>query len=551
MSSTLTSEADRSRADGPSVRRPSIPVRLGSLPADSEEDLRFVQDRLALFGKTTFLISGMFLLVTSTADLVAAVPRYSQLARVCHVVGTLSALALWRIAASRRPLSPVALHGLDASAMLGICWTFAGLGHFGLQPYGAYTAMLAITHVSVSRAIVVPSLPRRTFWLGLFGFASLVVSRAVGPLGADLAALPGARARVVIEAVLWSTAGTAVSTLASAVIYGLQKKALQARQLGQYTLEEKIGEGGMGQVFRARHAMLRRPTAIKLLSSDGSEEQLRRFEKEVRLTARLTHPNTISIYDYGRTPSGIFYYAMELLDGLTLEDLVAQYGPQPPSRVIHLLLQVCGALREAHGSGLIHRDIKPANVFLCRRGDLPDFVKVLDFGLVRQLNGDGDSTRSSVNAVVGSPMYLSPEAIITPARLDARADIYGLGCLAYYLATGEPPFQGRGVVELCAHHLHSPPVPPSSRADVPADLERVILACLAKKPENRPDSVRAVAHALRECRDARGWDELAAEQWWATVPSVQRKPRPDAASGIALERTICCADLERRLDHSD
>jgi serine/threonine protein kinase len=528
-------------------------VRLGSLPQDSEQDLRFVQDRLALFGKATVLISTMFLVGMSIADLFESSHRYTMLARVGHVSGTLFAVALWRIAAARKPLSPDALQALDGVATLGICWSFTALGHFAVQPYGAYTGLLALTHVSITRAMIVPSLPRRTLLFAVVSFAGLVVSRAVAPLPLEMLAVPDARLRAVLDSLLWSAAGIAIATLASSVIYGLREKAMQARQLGQYALEEKIGEGGMGQVFRARHAMLRRPTAVKLLSGDGSEEQLRRFEKEVRLTARLTHPNTISIYDYGRTPEGVFYYAMELLEGVTLEELVERHGPQPAGRVIHLLRQVCGALKEAHHSGLIHRDIKPANIYLCRRGDVPDFVKVLDFGLVRQVENDGDLTRSNVDAVVGSPLYLSPEAVVTPDQVDSRADIYGLGGVAYYLLTGVPPFTGQTVVEVCAHHLHSTPTPPSARLPVPRDLERIVLACLAKKPSERPESAGALAMALAECDDAGRWSDADAERWWANAPSLRPSAttNPPGESDLEVQRTICCADLDRRLERKE
>jgi serine/threonine-protein kinase len=524
-------------------------VRLGSVPANSDQDVRFVQDRVALFGKATFFISLMFLVMTSAADLATEAKRYSELSRVFHTFGTLLALALWMIARSRRNLSVGALQAIDIAATIGICWSFAAMGHCALQPYGSYTGLLAITHVSVTRAMIVPSVPGRTLVLGIACFGALVVSRAFVELPADLAVMPGGRRRAVLEAFLWSAAGSAVVTLASKVIYGLHEKALEARQLGQYSLEEKIGEGGMGEVYRAHHAMLRRPTAVKLLAGDGSEGQLRRFEKEVQLTARLTHPNTISIYDYGRTPDGVFYYAMELLDGLTLEQLVERHGPQPAGRVIHVLRQVCGALAEAHGVGLIHRDIKPANIHLGRRGDVTDFVKVLDFGLVRELNSSGKVAESNLNTVVGTPLYLSPEAVLKPDTMDARADIYGLGCVAYYLMTGSPPFSGESVVELCAHHLHTVPPPPSERHPVPDDLERVILSCLAKDPAARPQTARDLSTELQRCRDAQGWGAADAEKWWTQVASAPVAATSAAAcQGVEMvRRTICCADLEQRV----
>jgi serine/threonine protein kinase len=288
-------------------------------------------------------------------------------------------------------------------------------------------------------------------------------------------------------------------------------------RFGQYTLEEKIGEGGMSEVYRARHALLRRPTAIKLLARNVSEPKLRRFEAEVQLTAELRHPNTISIYDYGRAPDGTPYYAMELLDGVTLQDLVERHGAQSPARVIHILLQVCAALREAHGAGLIHRDVKPANVFLCRHRALPDVVKVLDFGLVKQL-GNADTDPTNADTIVGTPLYLAPEAITAPETVDARSDLYALGAVGYFLLSGTPVFSGNSTVEVCAHHLYSAPEPLSrcTRRSISADLEQVIMDCLAKDPARRPRNAEELARRLRTCADAGAWSESDAERWWQT-----------------------------------
>jgi serine/threonine-protein kinase len=229
---------------------------------------------------------------------------------------------------------------------------------------------------------------------------------------------------------------------------------------------------------------------------------------------------------------------------MTLEDLVARWGPQPPNRVIAILLQVCGALREAHGVALIHRDIKPANIYLCTRGGLHDVVKVLDFGLVREFRSDGSVTRSNIDLIVGTPLYLSPEAILKPAEVDARADIYALGAVAYLLLSGHPPFAGKTLVELCSHHLHSQPLPLSAPgAGVPADLERVVLACLAKEPAARPESASALAALLRACGDAGTWSEADAEHWWSSVPRSKTGEEPTSGEG----RTLMCADVKDRL----
>lgn len=290
---------------------------------------------------------------------------------------------------------------------------------------------------------------------------------------------------------------------------------LGTAQLGPYTLGEKIGEGGMGVVYKAQHALLERPTAIKVLPVDRAEGRaIERFEREARLTSMLTHPNTISVYDFGKTPEGSLYYAMEYLDGLDLQALVDQNGPQPPARVAHLLAQVCGALVEAHGLGLIHRDVKPANVFLCEHGEAHDMIKVLDFGLVKELGHDASDDFQTENAIVGTPTYLAPEAVTAPETMDARSDLYAVGALGYFLLTGAPPFSGKTVLEVCCQHLHDEPVPPSSRvhASIPTELEALILSCLAKSPAARPRDAASLRDALLPL--ASKWtDDRAAARW--------------------------------------
>jgi eukaryotic-like serine/threonine-protein kinase len=521
-------------------------VPLGSVPGSPTQELRLVQDRVALLGKVTFFISSMFLLATVTADLARGLERVQPLGRAGHALGTVIALLMWQVLRRKRQVSETTLKLSDVLGTLGICVSFVVMGHFAIQPYGYYTGMLAVTHVSISRAMMVPSLPRRTLLLGMASFAGFLVMRATLPLTSDMVQM-GGRVRGIIEAFLWSTAGVAVCTVASTVIYGLHARARQALQLGQYTLEEKIGQGGMGEIYRARHAMLRRPTAVKLLLGGGSEEQLRRFEKEVQLTAGLTHPNTISIYDYGRTPDGVFYYAMELLEGMTLEELVEHHGPLPPGRAIHFLKQVCGALNEAHQSGLIHRDIKPANIFVCRRGAIADFIKVLDFGLVREVQREENLKLSNLNVVVGTPLYMSPEAIVEPNGVDAATDIYALGAVAYFLLTGEPPFTGHTVVEVCMRHMHSIPPPPSERATVPPDLEALILGCLAKEKAGRPASVAVLAQRLDACADAHSWTQAQAEAWWSTRASSRPPSTTESVASGPTRRTLVAADLEQRL----
>jgi eukaryotic-like serine/threonine-protein kinase len=265
-------------------------------------------------------------------------------------------------------------------------------------------------------------------------------------------------------------------------------------RLGPYTLERKLGEGGMGVVYAARHSLLGRRTAIKVLRAEhAGDHAVARFEREVQATARLSHPNIVPVYDYGRSPNGTFYYAMEYLDGVDLEQLVAEHGPQPPSRVAHIMLQAADALAEAHAAGVVHRDIKPANLVLCANPRRPDLLKVVDFGLVKDLTADH---LENANELAGTPLYMAPEAVTAPEQLDARADIYALGAVAYSLLTGAPPFRGSNVVDVLAQHLHAPVVPPSLRASVPADLEAIILRCLAKSPADRFASAADLVAAL-------------------------------------------------------
>jgi hypothetical protein len=287
------------------------------------------------------------------------------------------------------------------------------------------------------------------------------------------------------------------------------------QQLGQYMLEEKIGEGGMGSVYRARHALLQRPTAVKLLDTiKVGVDGVSRFEREVRLTSQLNHPNTIAIYDFGSTPEGVFYYAMEYLEGTTLEDLVAEAGPLPEGRVIEILQQVCGSLAEAHANGLIHRDIKPANIMITSRGGVPDFVKVLDFGLARAVRGDVRLT--APQTIVGTPQYMAPESIDRPETVDARADIYAVGAVGYYLLTGTPVFQGEDTMAVCMAHLQAKPEPPSLRASraIATDLEAVLLWCLEKKPDKRPENIEVLSDELARCKAAGTWTLAQGRAWW-------------------------------------
>jgi serine/threonine-protein kinase len=312
--------------------------------------------------------------------------------------------------------------------------------------------------------------------------------------------------------------------------------------MGSYQLVERLGSGGMGEVWRAEHRMLVRPAAIKLIrpevlgatSLDG-QHVVRRFEREAQATALLRSAHTVELYDFGRADDGTFYYVMELLDGFDLNELVEQFGPVPPERALHFLRQICASLAEAHEAGLVHRDIKPANMYTCRHGREVDFVKVLDFGLVKHgaTAAEGNDRLSAENlGAGGTPAFMSPEQATGDEQLDGRADLYAVGCVAYWLLTGTTVFSGRTPVETMMMHVHQRPDPPSSRTGsaIPRDLEVIVLACLAKDPEARPQSADELAERLATVRLAREWTPARAREWWDAhrPPATDRYPRPRA-----------------------
>jgi serine/threonine-protein kinase len=409
--------------------------------------------------------------------------------------------------------------------------------------------LLVVAHGMMARAVIIPSSALRTCVLSLLGFLPIDVWTYWFYTAHADPTLP-ASFIYLAPTVAWTCASTMISTTISYTIFGLRKKVVEASQIGQYVLERKIGQGGMGVVYRARHGLLRRPTAIKLLAAERADEhELRRFEREVKLTSRLTHPNTVSIYDYGRTPEGVFYYAMEFLDGVDLQQLVETSGPQPASCVVRIMEQVASALSEAHALGLIHRDIKPANVILCERGGLPGFAKVVDFGLVKSVQNEGISASlSGVQTIVGTPLYLSPEQISSPESVDARSDLYALGAVAYFLLSGVPVFEGRTLVEICGHHLYSPPAAPSERCShaIPSEVEALVLELLAKEPARRPSGARELLARL-QALPVRRWseDELAA--WWshALEQRTAARARTQVVSSPASAQTLA-VDLRAR-----
>jgi len=341
------------------------------------------------------------------------------------------------------------------------------------------------------------------------------------------------------SALAFNTAGTfivaIVSVAVSRTLYQMRKTAMKAERLGNYIIDRELGVGGMGQVYVAHHALMRRPTAVKVIRGDQADQQgaLQRFEQEVQLSAGLTHPNTITIFDYGRTPDDTFYYAMEYLAGMDLQELVKRFGPLSAARVAFILRQALGSLAEAHSRGIIHRDIKPSNIFLTQRGGLFDFVKVLDFGLAKKIVAEGAAELTKTGMLFGTPRYIAPETVYGTEKADHRSDLYNLGGVAYWMLTGQPPFATENSVELIVDHVKTVPTPPSelSEVPIPPELDALVMRLLEKKPEDRFRSAGEVEAALDEVEFSNPWSQALARAWWELhAPSEELgcdSPRPE------------------------
>jgi eukaryotic-like serine/threonine-protein kinase len=529
----------------PSPTRPAQSVTGAVLERglDTSNGLDFVRERLALVGKTLFLVSfGFYLFLLASMVLVGGAPFVAVVkgpVALGHLAASWTMGLLWLLA-SRAGLSLRSLGALDA---IGIVVACGFLSFMTINDEGQILqVLLALTVTVMIRAILVPSRPGRTMVLTALCFLPTVVVCIVRHHPTAL--LPGfsvgyQKQYMTLNTILWSALGTTLATITSRATYGLRRQVAEANELGQYVLEEKIGGGGMGEVWRARHRLLIRPAAIKLIRPQVSGDPdllLRRFEREARATAALKSPHTVQLFDFGATEDGRLYYVMELLDGLDLDTLVRQYGPLPPERVVHILRQVCSSLQDAHGNGLVHRDIKPANIVISRAGTTFDFAKVLDFGLVKlddsgaagQRGSGADSHAAGVTA--GTPAFMAPEVVLGVADTDHRVDLYALGCVGYWLLTGKLIFEGRSVVEVMFHHAHTPPTRPSTASEVPipAPLEDLLMECLEKDPARRPTSAEAVSTRLDGVSLASAWTVERAERWWA-----MHRPLPPDARRVA------------------
>ncbi|MEI9941015.1 MAG: serine/threonine-protein kinase [Pseudomonadota bacterium] len=506
---------------------------MDSTEGSGNHELR--QTRLSRFGRVLALVGLSYIVLNFSASL--------WLHRMAHnrssaplLVATVAFASLWLLLRGA-PRSPRFVRAVELSALFvgtAAIATIAPVMDLIAEPDMIVRSLLI--DVLLVYAVYVPSSARHTLLVAALMTPPLLGSifvafRAWDPALYDPPAATWPKMQVgdmAYPATLMSTVWWGIAVVMAAsfsqTIYGLRKAVHDSQKLGQYTLEKKLGEGGMGVVYRASHAMLRRPTAVKLLLPDrAGKEALIRFEREVRRTAMLTHPNTVTVFDYGRTTDGTFYYAMELLEGASLDEVVEIDGPQPEERVIYLLEQAAGSLAEAHDAGLIHRDVKPGNILVVDRGGISDLVKVVDFGLVKDVGSrspvgaESEVALTMANTITGTPLYLAPETLIAPESVDARADLYALGAVGYWLLTGTHVFSGSSIVEVCAHHLHTTPESPSVRLDAPvsADFESLLLACLAKRREDRPATAHVLLERLRACSAAGLWTNARAAEWWA------------------------------------
>jgi eukaryotic-like serine/threonine-protein kinase len=371
-------------------------------------------------------------------------------------------------------------------------------------------------------ASMVPSSPRKTL-VAAFAAASM------GPVAAEIWRALGAEVPGFGQALILSIPNylcAAVAGVIAHIIHRLGGEVRKAREMGSYVLGDLIARGGMGEVWRATHRFLARPAAIKLIKPEvlGGVTQpqaqllVQRFRREAEAAAMLRSPHTIQLYDFGVASDGTFYYVMELLNGMDLQALVSEHGPLPPARAIHILAQVCESLAEAHERGLVHRDIKPANIQICRMGRECDFVKVLDFGLVKnEVPSMAAPGLTAPNMLAGTPAYLSPETALGEV-VDQRTDIYSCGCVAFWMLTGRQVFEAQSPMQMIAHHIHTPPQPPSRHSPypIPSTLEELVLACLAKRPADRPASAAELADRLGVCDMTSSWTRDDARRWWQT-----------------------------------
>ena len=441
----------------------------------------------------------------------------------------LHALVLTSLVAVSAAMARLARSPIAARWLLHLGLVYEVVVAFGistaehLTPLSPHRPLEEISWVCIWIAmfpVVVPASPAKTLLAGLAAATTWPLALLLGVALGN----PAPATRFIVMNSLEGYLAAGLALVPSFIIRKLAADVQRAREMGSYELVERLDRGGMGEVWRARHRMLARPAAIKLIRPEvlgtggrGSDGLMRRFEREAKATACLSSPHTIELYDFGVTADGTFYYVMEILDGVDLDRLVSRFGPLPAERAVHLLLQACDSLADAHYRGLIHRDIKPANLYTCRKGLHHDFLKVLDFGLVKSSwrDQEGEPRLTSENTICGTPAYMAPEVALG-GEVDARADIYALGCVGYWLLTGAAVFEAASPMEVVTRHVVAAPVPPSQRTEggIPPSLERLILACLEKEPHGRPASAEDMARQLAACEIVPPWTPVRARGWW-------------------------------------
>jgi serine/threonine-protein kinase len=503
---------------------PGETPRLSALPQDMLEQVRSRVRVLTVILMIGFGLDPVLYVVTWVLGIIAHVPvHFGNVGfALADLTAALASLGVWWLAGEGR-VSPSRLHTLGLVYEVVICFALALTAYWEWTlDLGVIPPLIWVPTVIILFPLVMPGPPRRM--LGAAIAAGLMSPLALGLL--DLWGKVTPTGDDYIRSVVNSAFGVGFAYMGARVVYRLGREVAAARELGSYRLEQRLGQGGMGEVWRARHRMLARPAAIKLIrpAVDGrgvTDELQRRFEQEAQAIARLRSPHTVELFDFGVADNGAFYYVMELLDGLDADALVRRFGPLPPGRAVHLLRQVCHSLSEAQACGLVHRDIKPANIFLCRYGEDHDFVKVLDFGLVKAL--DTRTTPASPdltaeNIVQGTPAFIAPEQAMGDAGVDGRADIYATGCVAYWLLTGQYVFTADTPMGILLHHARTPPPPPSTRTNrpIPRPLERLVLDCLAKNPADRPQTARELSLSLDALGDIPAWTDAQAREWWVT-----------------------------------
>jgi hypothetical protein len=495
---------------------------------------REAESRSYLQARLTVLFELMFwsfvALLAFLALLYAAYPEIEPKAnKYVYVVsgGGLAIMAfLWRGVLVRKTVSLAQLHAIDLfyATGTGIVFALSSVIAYDFHP-AAFTCLGYQCFAVLTRGLIVPSTWRRSVVAGALAFAPLEL--AAFQLSGVQEVPPTA---FVAGFFLGGGVAVVLSAAGSHIIYGLNRLVRDAK-LGQYTLVRKLNESGVGEVYLAHHMMLRRATAVKRLLPAHVGPNLERYEREVQAMSELTHPNTIVVFDYGRSDDGGFYYAMEYLgDGISLEQLVRTDGPQPAARVAPILAQVCGALQEAHDRGLVHHDIKPASIILCERGGLPDIAKVIDFGLVQEFTIE---LAGASRTIRGTPAFVAPEQVDESARVRGSADLYALGAVAYFVLTGHRVFEGDPRA-MCEQHLRVTPTPPSTHCAIPSALEGIVMKCLAKLPVERYASATELADALRALPLADDWDASRARAWWRErrAASAVFEQSPDASTSL-------------------